>query len=115
MANEAAPTELQMLKQRATVMGITYSNNIGVEALRAKINAKLNDEEEPNEDSENTDGDSEVGDSEGSGEETGSTGDNASDDTDGEGESDDEAETTDTSGSSPAPEVAKVEVAPVVP
>lgn len=31
------PTELDMLKQRAKLMGITFSNNIGVEALKAKI------------------------------------------------------------------------------
>lgn len=46
MTNEntvTAPTqtELQMLKQRADIMGITYSNNIGVDALRAKIQAKM--------------------------------------------------------------------------
>jgi hypothetical protein len=40
-------SELEMLKERAKVMNITHSNNIGVEALRAKINAKLNGEEEP--------------------------------------------------------------------
>ena len=31
------PTELDMLKQRAKLMGITFSNNIGLEALKAKI------------------------------------------------------------------------------
>lgn len=31
------PTELDMLKQRAKLMGITFSNNIGVDALKAKI------------------------------------------------------------------------------
>jgi hypothetical protein len=41
------PTELQMLKARADMMGITYSNNIGPEALRKKIEAKMNGEEEP--------------------------------------------------------------------
>lgn len=34
-------TELQVLKQRADAMGITYSNNIGVESLKAKIQAKM--------------------------------------------------------------------------
>lgn len=35
------PTELEMLKQRAAAMGITHSNNIGVDALRKKVNAKM--------------------------------------------------------------------------
>lgn len=34
-------TELDMLKSRAKMMGIEHSNNIGVEALREKINAKM--------------------------------------------------------------------------
>lgn len=33
------PTELQLLKERAQLMGISHSPNIGVEALRAKIDA----------------------------------------------------------------------------
>lgn len=33
------PNELQLLKERAQVMGISHSPNIGVEALRAKVNA----------------------------------------------------------------------------
>lgn len=36
------PDELSMLKQRARMMGITFSNNIGIEALRAKIEEKMN-------------------------------------------------------------------------
>jgi hypothetical protein len=43
---DAAPNELQMLKSRADLMGVTYSNNIGLDALRRKIEAKLNGEEE---------------------------------------------------------------------
>ena len=39
--------ELDLLKQKADLMGISYKSNIGVEALKAKINAKLNDEPEP--------------------------------------------------------------------
>lgn len=35
------PTELEILKERAKVMGITHSNNIGVEALRQKIQDRL--------------------------------------------------------------------------
>ena len=31
------PTELDMLKQRAKLMGITFSNNIGLDALKTKI------------------------------------------------------------------------------
>lgn len=48
-----SPTELDMLKQRARVMGIPFSTNIGLEALRAKVNAKLNaesDDSQANED-----------------------------------------------------------------
>jgi hypothetical protein len=33
--------ELSFLKNRANMMGILYSNNIGIDALRDKINAKL--------------------------------------------------------------------------
>lgn len=36
--------ELDLLKQRARMMGIQFSNNIGVEALRAKIEAKQAEE-----------------------------------------------------------------------
>jgi hypothetical protein len=36
-------SELDVLKQRARLMGITFSNNIGVDALRAKIAAKVGD------------------------------------------------------------------------
>lgn len=38
---EKLPSELEVLKTRATAMGIVYSNNIGVEALRKKINDKM--------------------------------------------------------------------------
>lgn len=34
---EHLPDELKMLKQRADIMGIPYSNNIGVETLKGKI------------------------------------------------------------------------------
>jgi hypothetical protein len=37
------PDELTMLKQRATMMGITFSNNIGVDSLKKKIEDKMND------------------------------------------------------------------------
>jgi len=37
--------ELEMLKQRAQLMGIRYSNNIGVNFLKAKIQAKLDGED----------------------------------------------------------------------
>lgn len=39
------PDELTLLKQQAALMGITHSNNIGVDALRKKVAAKL--EEQP--------------------------------------------------------------------
>ena len=35
------PTELDTLKNRARVMGLVFSNNIGLDALRAKVQAKL--------------------------------------------------------------------------
>jgi hypothetical protein len=41
------PTELEVLKQRADQMGITYHPSIGVDALRDKVNAKLNGTTEP--------------------------------------------------------------------
>lgn len=44
--------ELNSLKERATLLGIKFSNNIGVDTLRAKVNAKL---EEGNLASEATD------------------------------------------------------------
>ncbi len=40
------PTELELLKQRADTMGITYSGNIGVKALADKISTQINGEEE---------------------------------------------------------------------
>jgi hypothetical protein len=39
--------ELVALKARAKVMGISHSGNIGLEALRAKVNAKINGEPDP--------------------------------------------------------------------
>lgn len=43
------PTELAMLKERARMMGITFSNNISVDALRLKINNRMEgrDQEPP--------------------------------------------------------------------
>ena len=38
---EQAPDEMTMLKQRAKMMGIEFSNNIGIETLKAKIAAKM--------------------------------------------------------------------------
>jgi hypothetical protein len=40
------PSELELLKQRAKLMGIEHSNNISVETLRQKIEAKLKGESE---------------------------------------------------------------------
>lgn len=39
--------ELAMLKQRARLMGISFSNNIGTDALRAKITAKMEGRPDP--------------------------------------------------------------------
>lgn len=50
------PTELQMLKSRADMMGIVYSNNIGIDSLRKKIDAKMNGEELPAEPAAGADG-----------------------------------------------------------
>lgn len=36
------PDELDLLKKRAKMMGITFSNNIGLDALKAKVAEKLN-------------------------------------------------------------------------
>lgn len=41
------PDELTSLKNRADLMGISYHPSIGVDKLRAKITAKLNDEPDP--------------------------------------------------------------------
>jgi hypothetical protein len=48
-------SEIDMLKSRARLMGIKFSNNIGLEALKAKVNAKL--EGETNDDNSNDDDD----------------------------------------------------------
>lgn len=44
---EETVDELAMLKQRAKIMGITFSNNIGLEALRQKIEAKMSGDADP--------------------------------------------------------------------
>lgn len=38
---EQKPDELTMLKQRARMMGVSFSNNIGVEALKQRIQDKM--------------------------------------------------------------------------
>ena len=45
-------TELDLLKQRADIMGIPYKSNIGVDTLKRKIEAHQNPPEEPEEDDE---------------------------------------------------------------
>lgn len=45
VAETAMPDELTILKQRATLMGVKFSNNISVETLRAKIEAHVSEEE----------------------------------------------------------------------
>ena len=42
------PSQLQLLKRRADLMGVTYSNNIGVDALRKKIEDHLNKDQQEN-------------------------------------------------------------------
>lgn len=51
-AEAPRPDRLAMLKQRADTMGITYSNNIGVDALAQKIQDKLNNKPEAKNDEE---------------------------------------------------------------
>lgn len=46
---------LKALKAKADMMGITYSNNIGLEALREKINAKLEPAPEDKQNEQNQD------------------------------------------------------------
>ena len=43
------PNEMTLLKARAQTMGIVFSNNIGIAALRAKVAAKLNTVDEAEE------------------------------------------------------------------
>jgi len=57
---QEGPTELQLLKQRAKTMGLSHSPNIGVDALKEKINDQLEgrkskDEDEDEEDQEDDD------------------------------------------------------------
>lgn len=57
-AEDATSDELTLLKQRATLMNIKFSNNIKAETLREKIAAKLGeDQESESEDDEDEDGD----------------------------------------------------------
>jgi hypothetical protein len=48
LEEQQQPTELDLLKQRGKLIGLTFSNNISVETLREKIRAKL--EGEPSKD-----------------------------------------------------------------
>lgn len=50
----STPDELTLLKQQATLMGISFSNNIKVETLRAKIAAKMEGEEDNTDEDGNT-------------------------------------------------------------
>ena len=43
---ETKPSELDLLKARAKMIGLTFSNNISVETLREKIRAKVDGVEE---------------------------------------------------------------------
>lgn len=53
--NEVQVDELTVLKKRADKLGITYSNNIGVETLRSKINAVLENQKNEDKDLESDD------------------------------------------------------------
>ncbi len=50
------PNELDILKQRARLMGLTFSNNIGLESLKEKINAHTEKETPASEDESKDDG-----------------------------------------------------------
>lgn len=41
------PNEMEILKGRARMLGITFSNNIGIDALRLKVDAKMDASSEP--------------------------------------------------------------------
>lgn len=41
------PSELQILKQRADMLGVSYSNNIGLETLRKKVTDAMEGNKEP--------------------------------------------------------------------
>lgn len=55
-----APSEMDVLKSRAKMMGITFSNNIGIDALRTKVAAKMEGELDPEEDTDEQDDDAET-------------------------------------------------------
>lgn len=44
-STEMQKQELEVLKARAKMMGLTFSNNIGLEALRKKVNDKMSENE----------------------------------------------------------------------
>lgn len=50
---DPAKLELKLLKERADRMGIVYSNNIGLETLKAKVAEKLGDVLEPESEGDN--------------------------------------------------------------
>jgi len=37
----SGPSELELLKQRARLLGVEFSNNIGIDTLRERVNAKI--------------------------------------------------------------------------
>lgn len=49
-------SELDLLKERADTLGISYSPKIAVETLRARIEAKLNDKPAPSDNNSDSDG-----------------------------------------------------------
>jgi hypothetical protein len=56
----AAPSELEVLKARARTLGVQFSNNIKLETLREKVNAKM--AEEPGETSDEDEDEAPAGD-----------------------------------------------------
>lgn len=59
--NDAPISELEMLKQRARVMGIPFSNAIKLESLKAKIQAKFDSAQELADDSHDEQDEAEAG------------------------------------------------------
>jgi len=49
IVTEDQPSELDLLKERATLMGITFHPTIGLEKLKAKVDAKLTGTPDPTE------------------------------------------------------------------
>lgn len=52
---QQTPSELDVLKERARLIGVEFSNNIGIDTLRERINAKLEGKTETQEEAKSED------------------------------------------------------------